>query len=466
MMGKMPMSGASSTGRHGDVQQAQGRLGLLEKLSYGAGDLSSNLMWGMTLSYLMYFYTDVYLLPAAAAAWVLLIPRTLDAFLDPLCGYIIDRTSGRYVKAWIGWLAIPFGVFAFLCFLPLPLSNGGKFAWALTTYIAFGIIYSGINTPYGVLSTMMTTTPQERVSLNSFRMVGCQGGQLIISALTLPLAHLFAGGDDVPHRQFGFSAYCLILSVVGSLCWIVTWRNTRVRQKFPSEKQKLSVLLSALFRNRHWHAANLITFMCFVVFCSEYGLAIHFTRFVLHKAAGDTAIILTIATGAAVVGAMLTPALTARFNVRPTFAMLLVFELINFAIMFWAGDRFLPFIAAFALQSLAVGAISPLCYTVLGEAIDYGRVKFGIPAAGLAYSINTLVSKVAAGLTGFVLANLLVWGHYTAQASAQNADLPGWLKLGFIGLPCSAICIALIALLFAPDNRLLVSLQGQKDPTS
>ena len=430
-----------------------GRLGFVEKLAYGAGDLSSNLMWGMTLSYLMYYYTDIYRLPAATVAWVLLIPRSLDAFLDPLCGYIIDRTSGKYVKRWIGWLAVPFGIFAFACFLPLPLSDTGKFIWALLTYIVFGAVYSGINTPYGVLSTMMTNTPQERVNLNAFRMVGCQSGQLIIAALTLPAARFLAGGDDLTHRQFGFAAYCGILSVAGALLWIVTARNTHIRQPFPSEKHKLSTLLSALWRNGHWHVCNILTFMNFIVFCSEYGLAIHYTRFVLHRPASDAALLLTIATASAVIGAMLVPALTARFKVRPSFSILLVFQLLNFAVMFAAGDHFAVFLAAFALQSLGVGAVSPLCYTLLGEAIDHGRESNGIAAAGLAYSINTLVSKVAVGATGFALASLLVWGHYAPELAVQSPELTAWLKFGFIGLPSTAICVALAALVYSTTMK-------------
>jgi len=445
------MSHADQTQR--PVGAERSRLGIAEKLAYGAGDLSSNLMWGMTLSYLMYYYTDIYLLPAAAVAWILLIPRTLDAILDPLCGYIIDRTAGKYVKRWIGWLAVPFGIFAFLCFLPVPLSNTGKFVWALATYIIFGAVYSAINTPYGVLSIMMTTAPQDRVNLNAFRMVGCQIGQLIIAALTLPAARLLAGGDDIHHRQIGFATYCAILSVAGALLWIMTWRNTHVRQPFPSEKQKLSTLLSAILRNRHWHVCNILTFMNFIVFCSEYGLAIHYTRFVLHRPAGDAGVLLTIATASAVLGAMLVPALTARFGVRTTFKMLLVFELINFAVMFVAGDHFALFIVAFALQSVGVGAVSPLCYTLLGEAIDEGRADTGIAAAGLAYSINTLISKLAAGLTGFVLATLLAWGHYAPELATQSPDLSEWLKLGFIGLPSAAICVALAVLFYSPTGR-------------
>lgn len=435
------------------VERVPDRLGMREKIAYGAGDLSSNLMWGMTLSYLMYYYTDIYRIPAASVAWILLLARALDAFFDPLCGYIIDRTAGKNVKRWIGALAVPFGISALLCFLPVPLSDTGKVVWALTTYIIFGAVFSGINTPYGVLSTMMTTAPQERVSLNSFRMIGCQSGQMIIAALTLPAVRFLGGGDDIQHQQIGFATYCAILSVVGVALWGVCWRNTHVRNPFPSEKHDLGTLVSAILRNRHWHVCNILTFMNFIVFCSEYGLAIHYTRFVLHRPANDAAILLTTATAAAVVGAMVVPVLTARLDIKPTFRLLLLFELLNFGVMVLSGENFVVFMIAFALQSVGVGAVSPLCYTLLGEAIDHGRAETGISAAGLAYSVNTLVSKVAAGFTGFALATLLAWGHYSPELTTDGADLQMWLKIGFIGLPCAAICVALTALFYSPGGR-------------
>ena len=35
-------------------------LSVKEKIAYGCGDAASNMMWGMTSSYLMYYYTDIY----------------------------------------------------------------------------------------------------------------------------------------------------------------------------------------------------------------------------------------------------------------------------------------------------------------------------------------------------------------------------------------------------------------------
>ncbi|MGR4866295.1 MFS transporter [Caulobacter sp. LARHSG274] len=428
------------------------RLSLAEKLGYGCGDLSSNLTWGMTMSYLMYYYTDIYLIPAAAVAWLLLVPRLFDAFCDPLFGYIIDRTSGRHVKTMIGLLAVPFGVVAFLCFLPLPLPLGGKVVWAWVSYLAFGAMYSAINTPYGALGNMMTTASQERVSLNAFRMAGCQIGQLAVAALTLPAIAFFGGGGDVPHQQRGVAIFSLLLAIVGTGLWILTWRSARIRKPLPATDHRLGELLSSLFRNRLWHLCNTLMFLNFLVFCSESALTIHYTRFILHRSAATAGLLLTVATLGAVIGAVVAPMLTKRLGIRRTYGLMLVCELAGLAAMLAAGGNFVLFLVAFTLQYICVGVLSPLCYAMLAEAIDDGEARTGVAATGLAYSVNSLVTKVAVGVTGFIIATLLAWGRYTPDLQVGGPALTFWLKAGFLGVPCSAVVLAILTLCLWPAD--------------
>ena len=48
------------------------------------------------MTYLLYFYTDVFGLSAAAAGGVLLAARVVDAVTDPLMGMIAERTRTRW----------------------------------------------------------------------------------------------------------------------------------------------------------------------------------------------------------------------------------------------------------------------------------------------------------------------------------------------------------------------------------
>ena len=66
----------SSSARNAPTAQAararqraalRGRLTFKEKLGYGLGDTASHFVWDMVGFWLLFFYTDVYKIPAAAA---------------------------------------------------------------------------------------------------------------------------------------------------------------------------------------------------------------------------------------------------------------------------------------------------------------------------------------------------------------------------------------------------------------
>ena len=54
--------------------EAAGTLGFKEKLGYGLGDTASHFVWDMVGFWLLFFYTDVYKIPAAAAGTIMLVP--------------------------------------------------------------------------------------------------------------------------------------------------------------------------------------------------------------------------------------------------------------------------------------------------------------------------------------------------------------------------------------------------------
>jgi len=95
------------------------RLPTKEKLAYGLGDAGANLIFQTQITFVMFFYTDVFGIGAAAAGTIVLISRIFDAFNDPLIGAIADRTSSRWgrYRPWIAWSAVPLGVALVLCYL-------------------------------------------------------------------------------------------------------------------------------------------------------------------------------------------------------------------------------------------------------------------------------------------------------------------------------------------------------------
>lgn len=74
------------------------QLSIKEKIGYGLGDTASHIIFDNVMLYLMFFYTDIFGLPAAFVGTMFLLVRILDAVTDPLMGLIADRTHTRWGK--------------------------------------------------------------------------------------------------------------------------------------------------------------------------------------------------------------------------------------------------------------------------------------------------------------------------------------------------------------------------------
>jgi GPH family glycoside/pentoside/hexuronide:cation symporter len=267
--------------------------------------------------------------------------------------------------------------------------------------------------------------------------------------LTLPAIAVLGGGNAAAQLRHGVSLLFGMIGLVSAGLWLVTWRNCQVRRALPREAPNLRALLTSLATNRRWYLANSLTFLNFMVFCSQIGMAIYYTRLVLGHPAHDASLLLGCSTVGALIGSVSVPLLTARLGLRRTYLALLVWQALCLLAILAAGGHFAAVLGATVLEFLAIGPISPLCLAMLSAAVDEGRERTGISTAGLAFSSNTLVSKVASGFAGFLLATFLALGKYDPAAMVTPVSLLHWLKLGFVGLPLTAMALQFALVLFS-----------------
>lgn len=64
---------------------------------YSLGGFGSNLLFTLTTSFLMYFYTDVFKISPLAVGSVFLLVRVIDAILDPFIGMLADKIGRAHV---------------------------------------------------------------------------------------------------------------------------------------------------------------------------------------------------------------------------------------------------------------------------------------------------------------------------------------------------------------------------------
>ena len=93
-------------------------LKLRQIAAYGAGDFGFAVIYHMVSLFLLYFYTDIYGISAAAAGTIFMLARFWDAVNDPILGYISDRTETRWGKyrPYLLFAVLPLAFFNILLF--------------------------------------------------------------------------------------------------------------------------------------------------------------------------------------------------------------------------------------------------------------------------------------------------------------------------------------------------------------
>ena len=167
-----------------------------EKLSYCFGDPALTLMYTMTSTLLIYFYTNVVGISAGAVGMIMLISRIFDGFSDVAMGTIIDRTHSKYGKAriWILRLAFPYAIAAILLFTMPNIGNIGKIVYAFVTYNLMNtVVYTAISQPFHALGSLMTRDRRDRDTISNIRMMLSITASMVITAFTLPLINYVSG---------------------------------------------------------------------------------------------------------------------------------------------------------------------------------------------------------------------------------------------------------------------------------
>ena len=438
----------------GEVQEQDsgGRLKLSEKLGYGLGDTASNFFFQTFNIFLLYYYTDVFGISAAAVGTLFFVSKLWDAVNDPLMGAVADRTNTRFGKfrPYLLWMAIPYGVVGYLMFANPALDDSGKLVYAWVTYSLMMMLYTAINVPYSALMGVITPSSRQRTLLSSYRFIGAFGGGLLISMLVRPLVQHF-GTDD---EAVGFQITMAIFAVVSIALFWTTFATTRERVTVPAEeKSRLLDDLKFLSQNRPWVVLCFAAIFTLSSIALKNAVTIHFFKYYVGDE-GDavflvfdlTTLFMTIGMLALIVGVAFTKFLTDRFEKK---SLLIALSLGNALCMaglyFVPPDQFGLMMVINILASLFAGPTAPLVWAMYADVADYGAWRFGRRTTGLVFSASMFAQKfgltIGAGLSGWLLA---LFG-YIANVDQSDTSLMG-IRLLFTIIP-AVVALANVAVL-------------------
>lgn len=252
------------------------KISVIEKVGYSLGDLAANLVFQTLVTYLAYFYTDIYGLKAEDASVITLIVGLIAGFgFNPMIGALADRTSTKWGKfrPWILFTAVPLGIAALLAFSTPGFSYKGKMIYAAATYSLLLLLYAANNLPYAALSGVITGDMGERNSISSYRFVAVMFAQFFVQVFMLPIILSVGHGD----KAAGIETVMTWLAVIGSVMLLITFFTTKERIiPKPEQKSTLKEDLKDIFQNRPWIIMLTVTAFIFITLAMKGGAYVYY----------------------------------------------------------------------------------------------------------------------------------------------------------------------------------------------
>ena len=382
------------------------KIHLKEKFSYGLGDVACNVVYALTTSLLIYFYTNVVGISAAMIGTIMLVSRFFDGFSDVLIGHLVDRTHSKHGKsrAWILWMMIPYGIAAILLFTVPPATPIVKGIYVFITYnFCTTVVYTALNLPYATLATLMTRDTDQRAVVNLFRTGMSAVGNMIITAITFPLVTML--GDT----QQAWIELSIVYAIVSIVMLMICFKNCheRVVEETKTKDGKNVPLLMGIklcLTNKYF-----IMFFLLAVFLSFYEAVTgtcnaYYAQYIIAKFGKRNV---------ALIGAVVAVIGTVSLFLNPSALNLALF--------------------ACVMRGIGKGCFRGVKYSMLADVIEYGAWKSGIRVQGLMVSATTAGQKFGSGMTSAIFGALMSLVGFAGTATINAAQSQMLIAIYIIG---------------------------------
>lgn len=442
------------------LKQEAHRISFKEKVGYGLGDTASNLYFQMFINFLLFFYTDVFGISAAAAGTMLMLSRFWDAVNDPLMGVIADRTSTRWGKfrPYLVWISIPIGIIGVATFFTPDLSVEGKIIYAYITYTLMMMAYTAINIPYSALMGVLSPDTLERTSVSTYRFVLAFIGAFVVQGLTLPLVKFF-GGDD---QATGFPLAMAVYGVVAAVLFYVTFATTRERVQPPvGQPASLKSDLKDLLGNRPWMILLVMSISSLTYAIVRSGSIMYYFKYYIGDEDQGPLFMIT-GTVAVIVGVACTQFLSRRFGKKRLYIFVMgATSLLTCCFYFVPREQIALIFILNIVTMLVMAPQAPLIWAMYADTADYSEWKNRRRATGLVFSAATFAQKFGIALGGGMAGWLLALFGFVANAEQSPDTLQG-MRMMMSFIPGVASVVATVAALFYQlDDGTVKRIEGE-----
>ena len=405
------------------------KLSLIERLSYGFGDMGTSLAYNMASGFLLFYYTNVVGLPAAAVGTVFLLARLMDAVIDVLVGIAVDRTHSRWgrTRPYFLFSAIPYAAIVVAVLAVPDWGTNAQLVYAFLTFKALGILMSLGSIPYTALLPMMTGDTAQRLKLSGWRSVGTSASVVLGTAATIPLVGVFGGGDE----RRGYMAVAMLFAGLSLIAIFVLFRNCHERVVAAvGQRQPVLPVIGQMLRNRAW----IVAFLSCLFYFIRFGAMMAETPYLAIDVLGQPwliSVMLPAVSGTLLLSAFIAPPILARTGIRNGCLAIFAISAVLFLILPLTEGNTALFLTVYIAAALVTSLTITAAFTMIAGTVDYHEWKHGTRNEGVLSAGVSLATKVGAAIGTAGVAFLLGWANYQPDAVTPLAqDAIRWSYYG------------------------------------
>lgn len=440
------------------VNEHPNKIGIKDAAGYTIAEAGNMFNLTYISSYLKVFMTDVLKIAPAKAGLMFIITRLWDCINDPIWGAMVAKKApkpdGKF-RPYLKWVALPLGISTILCFVPynrLTSNTTILLIIAYIMYIFYGMMYTGMNIPFGSLASVITDDPNGRNLLSTFRSIGSGIGGAVVS-LIAPLViysaklvqdpvtnEMVVATDPVTKQPIEVAngtkmfVFGLIMGILSIIFYLVGYKTTKERVPSEAEPQVdfkktylgllksrpfvtvalAGVLISGQLQFNSFNAylyknyftntklgilgtiCNYLPMVCLVLFTPKLS-----AKYGKKELCGKFSIVAAIASVALAVCANnqgIIDKLNPETGIFPAWMFMLALLLIGFGYTF----------------------VSLTCWAVVMDVIDYQEYKTGIRNESAIYAVYTFSRKLGQTMADGAGLFLLQWAKYDSETAGNG----------------------------------------------
>lgn len=375
-----------------------------EKFAYGCGEISTNIVFTISTSLLVMFYTDVAHVSAAIIGMIIAVSQVFNGVSDIMAGFIVDRTRSKYGRArvWMLRMSIPYAVAAVLL---MTVPQVGVFAQTIYIFITYNlmltVVYTMFQLPFATTMTYMTRDQNERAKINIIRMAMSPIGNVLVTLVFTRILKVMPNGGMSSQKNwiiltaiYAFGAAFMML-----FCFASVRERVEVHDDMDGEQVPLKKAIPALFKNKYF----IMLFLFFVFFAMYQTFAGTMATYYCKWIVGDTDIIGNVNT---------------------------------------------------ACYGIGMTPILGMIFTMIADAIEYGQWKTGLRTAGAIQSATTSGQKFGQGIGSALIGFIMQSTGYDGNLQVQSAEALQTIQNLFIyGVSVLGVIMIIIMIFYKLDKE-------------